>query len=42
MGVELNMEQCKKEMPELKEISEGHEVACFYVEKMNDQTGGNK
>ena len=36
------MEQCKKEMPELKEISEGHEVACFYVEQINDQTGGNK
>ena len=36
------MEQCKKEMPELKEISEGHEVACFYVEQMNDQAGGNK
>ena len=27
-------EQCKKEMPELKEIAPGHEVACFYVENI--------
>lgn len=27
-------EQCKKEMPELKEIAPDHEVACFYVENI--------
>ena len=32
------MDRCKKEMPELKEIVPGHEVACFYV----DQTEGGK
>jgi oligopeptide/dipeptide ABC transporter ATP-binding protein len=25
------MELCKKEHPELKQVSEGHEVACHYV-----------
>lgn len=33
------MEICKKKMPELKEISKGHEAACFYVEKAKKQTG---
>ena len=36
------MEICKKKMPELKEISKGHEAACFYVEKAKKQTGGSK
>ena len=35
-------ERCKKEMPELKEIAPGHEVACFYVEEMNGQTEGGR
>ena len=36
------MEQCKKEMPELKEIAPGHEVACFYVDGMKKQTKGGR
>ncbi len=28
------LRQCKKEMPKLKEIAPGHEVACFYVESI--------
>lgn len=29
------VERCKKEMPPLTEISEGHEVACFYIKEGN-------
>lgn len=36
------MEQCKKEMPELKEIAPGHEVACFYVDGMKKQKKGGR
>ena len=35
-------EKCKKEMPKLKEIAPGHEVACFYVESMQNQAEGGR